>query len=895
MNTTTNTISPATTNETMNTSQAVITTNTTEQITTNVITTIGNLTTSTITDQNNSTMSMSTGYMAFDPFNYRCSKALLLPVISEATWNPGVRAFLYLVALLWCFLAVAIIADIFMCSIEKITSKTRKIRVALQGGGAEVREVKVWNDTVANLSLLALGTSAPEILLSVIEIVGNNFQAGDLGPGTIVGSASFNLLVISAICIMSIPGGDVRRINNMKVFAVTAFSCIFAYVWLIIVLVGISPGRVEIWEAFITLLFFPLLIVIAFLAEKNFFIKCKQGNTDNRYTVNDEENTGMALSDRKSYYQDASKDGEPKGKDNPSFDDIEVNDAKVPAIVIEHHEHETDDEDNMHKPKKDEVKNAAKLMMRNHNHNSGYYRINAIRRLSGSKRIIPTKKQNIREIYDLVKLSEKATRYKDASEGGVKPVIEFTSPTVAVLESQGQVRIGIRRSGNIAPPVSVRVETGDGSAQEGSDYKEYNDIIHFAANEELQEVFIDIIDDDEWEEDEIFFVRLSAVPGQVFAFGEHTICEVTIIDDDEPGLLRFAKPSIIVRGSASRIKIPVQRVNGADGNISVKWKTKDISAKHGKDYDGGEGELKFVSGETNKFIVIPLLGTNNEKRERDDSFEVELGQCTGGAELGKLNRTIVTIVNDKEFVGMVGRIMSRTFSYLDEIEDTSYIDQFKNAMNVNGGNIEEATFVDYIFHFLTFIWKIIFAFIPPVHFLGGWPTFLISLAMIGFLTALIGDLASLFGCLIGLEDSITAITLVALGTSMPDTFASKTAALMERYADSSVGNVTGSNSVNVFLGLGLPWVIASIYWEAKGSTFQVPVGSLVFSVILYTIAAVIALSLLVIRRNVKFFGNAELGGPTAGKITCGVIFITLWVLYVLFSALQAKKIISFQI
>ena len=87
--------------------------------------------------------------------------------------------------------------------------------------------------------------------------------------------------------------------------------------------------------------------------------------------------------------------------------------------------------------------------------------------------------------------------------------------------------------------------------------------------------------------------------------------------------------------------------------------------------------------------------------------------------------------------------------------------------------------------------------------------------MIGFLTAIIGDLAGVFGCLIGLEDSITAITLVALGTSMPDMFASKTAAVMEKYADSSVGNVNGSNSVNVFLGLGLSWLIATIYWKVK--------------------------------------------------------------------------------
>lgn len=45
----------------------------------------------------------------------------------------------------------------------------------------EVIEVRVWNDTVANLSLMALGTSAPEILLSIIEIVGHHFEAGKLG------------------------------------------------------------------------------------------------------------------------------------------------------------------------------------------------------------------------------------------------------------------------------------------------------------------------------------------------------------------------------------------------------------------------------------------------------------------------------------------------------------------------------------------------------------------------------------------------------------------------------------------------------------------------------------------------------------------------------------------
>ena len=40
--------------------------------------------------------------------------------------------------------------------------------------------------------------------------------------------------------------------------------------------------------------------------------------------------------------------------------------------------------------------------------------------------------------------------------------------------------------------------------------------------------------------------------------------------------------------------------------------------------------------------------------------------------------------------------------------------------------------------------------------------------------------------------SVTGITLVALGTSMPDTFASKTAAIQDSTADAAIGNITGN-------------------------------------------------------------------------------------------------------
>ena len=49
----------------------------------------------------------------------------------------------------------------------------------------------------------------------------------------------------------------------------------------------------------------------------------------------------------------------------------------------------------------------------------------------------------------------------------------------------------------------------------------------------------------------------------------------------------------------------------------------------------------------------------------------------------------------------------------------------------------------------------------------GWPAFVVSIFFIGALTAVIGDIAAHFGCISRIKDSVTAITIVALGTSVP--------------------------------------------------------------------------------------------------------------------------------
>ena len=45
---------------------------------------------------------------------------------------------------------------------------------------------------------------------------------------------------------------------------------------------------------------------------------------------------------------------------------------------------------------------------------------------------------------------------------------------------------------------------------------------------------------------------------------------------------------------------------------------------------------------------------------------------------------------------------------------------------------------DYVMHFLTVFWKVLFAFVPPTDYWNGWACFVVSICMIGLLTAVIG-------------------------------------------------------------------------------------------------------------------------------------------------------------
>lgn len=205
----------------------------------------------------------------------KCKDGLILrawPIENITYGDRFARGMVYFLVMCYLFLGVSIVSDRFMAAIEKITAIEKEVTVRRSDGTKQIVIVRVWNETVANLTLMALGTSAPEILLSIIEIFTMNFQAGELGPSTIVGSAAFNLFCIIAICVVVIPSNQIRRIKHLRVFFVTAAFSIFAYVHLYLILAFFTPGVVTVAEGIITFLFFPLIVLVAYIADRRLLV-----------------------------------------------------------------------------------------------------------------------------------------------------------------------------------------------------------------------------------------------------------------------------------------------------------------------------------------------------------------------------------------------------------------------------------------------------------------------------------------------------------------------------------------------------------------------------------------------------------------------------------------------
>jgi len=506
----------------------------------------------------------------------------------------------------------------------------------------------------------------------------------------------------------------------------------------------------------------------------------------------------------------------------------------------------------------------------------------------------------------------------------------FAEQNYAVLECAGTAEVRVVASQRPEVPVELTYRTIDGDAKADVRYRHTEGVVSFGPFDLSRTIEIPVIDNDQWDRSEEFYVELTslqagAASGMVKtpSYGrsksmpsfriELARTAVWVINDDEPGTLDFQAHEVMACEGMKTVSVQVVRKNGTCGRISVHYETADDTAEQGRDYVATEGELHFDEGEAEKTLKIKVLGKGRRGKRR---FRVLLNNPSEGVAFDELadgdgDGAMCEVI----LPGNTAQVMHGLSRALNWARFSHALSQWREkvpeALYCGGSAREqsEASALDWASHVVALFWKVLFLLVPPPALCGGWATFVCALSMIGFVTALINDLASLLGCTVGMPDDITALTLVALGTSLPDTFASRTAAVQDDCADNSIGNVTGSNSVNVFLGLGLPWTFGAIYWHIQGRSpkwrshrhggqtfealfgaahpeggFFVPAESFPFSVAVFSACAVVCIVVLMYRR---YAYGGELGGPKLAQRRDSAILVTLWLVYIVASIVRS--------
>ncbi|XP_074092370.1 sodium/potassium/calcium exchanger 4 [Macrotis lagotis] len=178
---------------------------------------------------------------------------------------------LHILGALYMFYALAIVCDdFFVPSLEKICEKLH------------------LSEDVAGATFMAAGSSTPELFASVIGVF---ITHGDVGVGTIVGSAVFNILCIIGVC-----GLFAGQVVHLTWWAVLRDS-IYYTLSVLVLIAFIYDEKIVWWEGLVLIIMYAFYILIMkYNVKMQAFFTIQQKNIANGNTVNSE------LEDGNDYY-----------------------------------------------------------------------------------------------------------------------------------------------------------------------------------------------------------------------------------------------------------------------------------------------------------------------------------------------------------------------------------------------------------------------------------------------------------------------------------------------------------------------------------------------------------------------------------------------------------------
>ncbi|CAE7534744.1 Slc8a1 [Symbiodinium pilosum] len=498
------------------------------------------------------------------------------------------------------------------------------------GGDYEKSWPAVWLGLVVGSGGLEVGIICDEFMAAIEKITSSKRSKWITNPAG-----------ISSVCISALAHGEVRRIEKYQVFCFTCAASVLAYVWMLVVLAGITPDRVDLAEGVTTLAFFFVFLAIAFFLDKQF-----------------------------------SKEG-------------------VDPDVAEVH-------------KQLEARFGQSVSLEG---------VRAMMRTQGKKPPIEARNTKNEAKGQILRLSTGGKKQPSIFAYG------FLESEVVCYESDGFASLQIAALNGPHPsPVRIKYRTRNGMAKAGKRYHQKSGVLHFVPEQDKQELRIPLMGARGPPEE--FYVELTEIKAEGVdgkktppILAQSGGCLVWVISNPEDD------------GGSPRGHTTVMLSPTSDAGTESK--RSHLAAVPSENEPDTSGALSSCRSE----------GKSEVKSEaRSDARSEARSDALQGSE-----------EEDEPF------------------SCSHWMDKAIEAFYCNGSAEEQAqaTAFDWLMHCLALTWKIAFMIVPPPSLLGAYPAFFCTLIGIGLATVVINDAASLLGCSVGMADDLTAITLVALGTSLP--------------------------------------------------------------------------------------------------------------------------------
>jgi hypothetical protein len=198
--------------------------------------------------------------------------------------------------------------------------------------------------------------------------------------------------------------------------------------------------------------------------------------------------------------------------------------------------------------------------------------------------------------------------------------IGFKSVHYAVIESNERVELTVARGKECRDDFSFYIRTKDGSAKAGTDYTGVDEEVVMKPGEIEKTFTITVVDNEEPEPDKEFEVELVDCKNKQRFDGDDTKCKVTIIDNDNPGVIGFKERDIVVRAKDGVLTVDLCREDGSSGEAKAEInvfpaedKTLGMPAVKGIDFvDPETPTVTFGAGEVTKQVIIQMPGSSLE-------------------------------------------------------------------------------------------------------------------------------------------------------------------------------------------------------------------------------------------------------------------------------------------